>query len=799
MRGRIIVVAAVFLALGVFSVEGAEWLNYSRTCTVPHVAMQGDKVWASIDGGGAAYIDSMGNVAFYTPSDGLIPTEVAALACDSLTVWFGAEGGVCSFNGEIFTTYTAENSGLLINDVTAIAIDGRSLDKYIGTEKGLSVYDGVEWTSYTPYNCDLASPYVSALFVDEDADEVYVGTDFGLSVMNITTGLWRQYKVEHGMVANRVSCITKDDDGDIWIGTYQGVSRFDGANWYSYTAGNGRLCSNYVNGIAASSDGYIWVATDKGLVRIDGSISLFYTVAEHGPLGFTSDNVLSVTCEASGKVYFGTDVGLFVFNGSLFGSYLSAGLASNFINCVTIEDRTTRWIGSDGAGANRMTASALDHFDNLNSGLVSNYITDISSHIEAGKQFEWFGNRAGGLGQSGLSIFDGLGWDAPAPALLTEPSRIIIESDEDEVTIDKWICTPNDGVYRTDETVPGAFDHYMRTGGDLLSDVVHSMAIDDEHLKWFATGEGVSIFDDTSIPVTWSTITTADGLPSDDVHSIVFGGDDTVWFGTDMGVAVRRDDRWTTYQHIDTAAPIISDAVAAMAVEQIGPTCLRWFATEGGLLMFNGTDWSLLKEANSNLPSNNIRDIAIDTGGNKWFCTAGGVAMTGSGAIVDPETAFTVFHSVTPATIASLLSDDVRDVMVDRDNNKWFATDKGVSVYDDADWTHYTVEDDSLCSNDIRALAVDGIGRVFIGTANGFCVVQDGVVTADGPYLAGDDVRSIVIDRNGIAWIATARGVVKATVRHDGASFVVYDQATTHGGLPSDCILDLNIDNESYS
>ncbi|HUT04505.1 MAG TPA: two-component regulator propeller domain-containing protein [bacterium] len=776
MRGRVCFLVALIFTLSVAAAGFAEWINYSQTCDVRHIAVQGSKVWCgTTNGNGAARIDSAGNVAFYTQADGLPSGDITALACDSLTVWFGTDVGLCMFNGEQFETFTRDDSGLLTNSISAIAIDPRTLDKYIGTEIGVSVYDGVNWKSYTPYNSDLASPHVLSLFVDPDTDELFVGTDFGVSVMNISDESWHQYKVQHGLVANRVSSIAKDVDGNYWFGTYQGASRFDGSSWYSYTGTNGRLSSDYVTDIVVSSDGYVWISTDKGLNRIHGSETLVFNVASSGAVGLTTDMGYALGCAASGNVWIGTSGGVLAFDGDEFELHLGDGLGSNYITSIETQGRAAYWFGTRDSGVNRLDSSGMVGY----SGLVSDAISDITSHFEAGRWYEWFG------GANGMTIFDGTNWWNPG--LVMAPFRMAVEFVDPDPEIagdeywNKWVCTQDNGVFVIVGALPSTVTNYTVANSGLVSDTVNSVSVDEGHVKWFGTDQGVSILGPGG---SWSAISVLDGLPSNNVSAIDFASDG-VWFGTDQGVAVRKSDLWTTYQHIAADEPMIEDAFAAMVVENVGGKCIHWFGGQGGLLAFDGDDWTIYKEVNSALLSSDVRDIAIGSAGTKWVCTAGGIASIDSGGS----------FWVTESTIVGLLSNDVRAVLIDPDDNKWFATGGGVSKFDGAGWTNFDVAG-GLCSNDVRDAAIDRVGRVWVGTGNGVCVIDGGAVTLSyntgNSGIASNDVRAIVIDRNGIKWLATDAGVCK----FDGSSWRTYDSSTSVSGLPSDDVLNLYIDSD---
>ena len=75
-----------------------------------------------------------------------------------------------------------------------------------------------------------------------------------------------------GLSSNKVSCICRGSDGFVWIGTNNGLNKFDGYSikpFYSSNKKQFRISSNLIYDIKEGTDGKIWVATDKGLNRID--------------------------------------------------------------------------------------------------------------------------------------------------------------------------------------------------------------------------------------------------------------------------------------------------------------------------------------------------------------------------------------------------------------------------------------------------------------------------------------------------------------------------------------------------
>lgn len=81
---------------------------------------------------------------------------------------------------------------------------------------------------------------------------------------------FENYTVDNGLSDNRITCFLKDHNGFIWIGTENGLNRFDGKRFLIYIQGGAQNISNsYINDIAEDNSGKIWIATQRGLNIID--------------------------------------------------------------------------------------------------------------------------------------------------------------------------------------------------------------------------------------------------------------------------------------------------------------------------------------------------------------------------------------------------------------------------------------------------------------------------------------------------------------------------------------------------
>ena len=99
---------------------------------------------------------------------------------------------------------------------------------------------------------------------------VWAGTTGGAVRWNLSDGSYKKYLCSDGLAHNWVRSIDVDKDGNIWFGTQEGASKFDGNNWTTYTDDDGMGYGNIVYDIAVDHNGNVWVGTYGGVSRFDG-------------------------------------------------------------------------------------------------------------------------------------------------------------------------------------------------------------------------------------------------------------------------------------------------------------------------------------------------------------------------------------------------------------------------------------------------------------------------------------------------------------------------------------------------
>ncbi len=176
---------------------------------------------------------------------------------------------------------------------------------------------------------------------------------------------------DQGMNSSQVLSMLEDQRGNLWFGTYGGVSRYDGKHFTHFTENEG-LSNNRVHSILKDKRGNLWFGTNGGVSRYDpaedgtGGTFTHFTVKE----GLSNNSVRSILEDKSGNLWFGTlGGGVTKFDGDDFTHFtVKEGLSNNGIYSMLEDKNGNLWFGTHGGGVIRYdptedgTGGTFTHF-----------------------------------------------------------------------------------------------------------------------------------------------------------------------------------------------------------------------------------------------------------------------------------------------------------------------------------------------------------------------------------------------------------------------------------------------------
>ncbi len=114
---------------------------------------------------------------------------------------------------------------------------------------------------------DYRPNYVISMLLDQK-NRLWIGTwGGGLSLLDTDTLTFRNFTAKDGLPGNFILSLEADGSGGLWIGTNDGLSRFDGKTFQNFSAING-LKSKFIFSIEATSDHSLWMGSNRSLTRM---------------------------------------------------------------------------------------------------------------------------------------------------------------------------------------------------------------------------------------------------------------------------------------------------------------------------------------------------------------------------------------------------------------------------------------------------------------------------------------------------------------------------------------------------
>ncbi len=618
---------------------------------------------------------------------------------------------------------------------------------------------------------------------------------------------FRRLSTGEGLSDATVEAIVQDRLGFMWFGTADGLNRYDGYGFRTYSHVDGdpsSLSGSYIWDLFVDSRGALWVGTDDGLNRYVAETDSFvgYTMELPAAAGVpTVPGVHELFEDSRSRFWIGSGAGLHRLDRATgrFTHYLRdesdpASLAYNFVETI-LEDRAGRlWVGTQGGlDLWNPESDGFEHFQHDPrdpESLSNNFVRVVYQDREGAI---WVGTEKGlnRMDPARPGRFERLYADPATPGSL--PDDLVWSILEDsEGTL--WIGTDRGGLVAYDRE-RGAFTSYKHdptdpsTLGSNVVSIIYEDAAGDLWTGNYAGGvnylaRGASVFEVFS-----HDPRDAASLNHSSVLALAQDRRGDVWVGTEDGLARfdRAGRRFERYRH-DPADPTTLSAPAVLSIHAT-PEGRLWVGTwAGGLHLRNpstgrferrfprpGTD-----PASGML---HVQDIAEDSSGELWVATFQGLHRLDR----EGNRLASYFHDA--ADPASISHDISWEIHRDRSGRLWIGTHDGLCLRDAARdafdcYSQGPAPNQSLGLNQMQRIYEDGDGLMWLATNGGGLARFDperrvfltSLRAADG--LPSDVVDSVVADGGGDLWLGTNRGLCRFD--RQAGTFTTFDE---HDGL----------------
>ncbi len=280
-------------------------------------------------------------------------------------VWIGTSGGIVRRSSTPATMIPLpQNSAEYTNETIYCDFDGTIW--ITSSTKLFRIRNGIAERFRFPEYPELK---VTAIFRDH-ARNLWIGTD-GSGLFRFGEQGVKQFTKSTGLISDTVRLILEDRNGDIWIGSYGGVTRISGKSIRQFGV-KGDLAYNGVTALFEDRTRDIWVGTYRGISRISKSV----VVSDNAIQALAQEHVWTIDQDAEGTVWIGTSDGLYgVHEGKLVHLTAAQGLANNTIYQILHDPRGNVWLSGPNS-ISQLRATELDQFASGNRDRVSlaNYL-----------------------------------------------------------------------------------------------------------------------------------------------------------------------------------------------------------------------------------------------------------------------------------------------------------------------------------------------------------------------------------------------------------------------------------------
>ncbi|MCE1165862.1 MAG: ATP-binding protein [Bacteroidetes bacterium] len=597
--------------------------------------------------------------------------------------------------------------------------------------------------------------------------------------MNAQVNQYTNFTTENGLSNNTVNCLFQDKYGYLWIGTDNGLNKYDGyvfTGFHSNNSDSTSLSNDFIISVAEDTSGDLWIGTAAGGLNLfDRRSQNFkhFNVVGSGLRPIYLNDIASMSPDDSGNIWIHSRSGrIFLFNctGRTYTDYTQTILGDlnippREINIIHYAGNSVLLIATaDGLVSydiKNKRVEVLRHSDDDPKSICNNFVASI------------FRRRSGelliGTAGSGLQSFD----PVSGKFLTYDISAVVTENTERKIN-----CITED---KENNIIAGKEDeHYI-----------------------------IKIESESGAPVIIRKNSQVFELPPDKIVNVLFVDNNNIlWVGHhNLGLG-----KYNLNPPKFGFLSFNNKITKTEAGRKIMAVCTDdkdnlWMASVDELIFYNPVSEYLKIIDNTSInrkisKGNFISSIVRDYDGNLWIGTEGaGLIKFNTGK----ET--TVVYNSVVNDENGLNSDYIKALYVDRNKTLWIGTsDNGICTFDTKSGIFnaipITYSDFNRINNDnVSVFYEDEAGNMWIGTYNAGLICYnrntDKIIrykfdAGNRNSLSSDKVLSICEDKSGIIWAGTDNGLNEYDVNSGG-----FNHYLRKDGLIYEIINALIVDNRN--
>ena len=610
-----------------------------------------------------------------------------------------------------------------------------------------------------------------------------------LSSQDVITNDIKVYQLEQDLTHNSVISFIQDSKGFMWIGTVNGLNRYNGVDIVSYKNDpkeNTTISNNRVVQMAEDHKGNIWFATENGLSRYDRENDNFvqYHFSYNDETTISSEIVSSVMVDSKGRVWVGCDqLCLYNPNKDNFSRFRSFGEPpakgiNNLISFLFEDSNKDIWfiVPKELHKLNSKTLKLEMIYDGHKYPL-SELDWGFYGMKEDNEGNYWISTDRAGIFKTKfkstdreLELFKDFQGFNYKDILYSHVQQLIIIGDE------IWFSVENKGIYVINNTgkLIKRFINDPADESSVAFNSIWALYADRNERIWMGTWEsGVSILDPYYLKFKhYKYQPGVEGLSLNNVKKFVEDEKGNIWIATDGGglnYFNRNDNTFTVYKHNpDDPTSIGSDAILDLALDDDGNV---WAGTwNGGINVFKGEEEGFYKYNTENCPISSNHSFGILNGGDGKMYIA---SFFGGISIYNMENDTWELHNPDQENSDSLFSSFIFSINQDLNNDLWLSADDFFGVMKENEngenyfisYFHDSEDPTSISGNSICVTFEDNRNNFWVGTTSGLNLMnrEDGTfesfTSRDG--FPDDLINCIEGDNKGNLWIGSNKGLTR--------------------------------------
>lgn len=565
----------------------------------------------------------------------------------------------------------------------------------------------------------LSQATVEAI-IQDNKGYIWIGTNDGLNRYNGDEIIEFKSSVDkkNTIISNYIICLAEDKNNNLWVGTDQGISRINLENYSikNYRKDGNNIPYHSVQSIYVDSKDEVYIGSNKGIYKYDSQLDNFVSIENINNQLYNKD-IFSIIEVDENKIIIGCKKGLNIVDKknntcTIFKTKEEDSTTWGNIQTMMVDDDNKLWVGTSEKGLKiiDLDNNQIVTFKNIdeNQSIKSKSVRDI---IKSSDSTIWLATEEGlvkHLGDGKFYTYTSNEYDNNSLS-----SNIVFSLMQDRTGI-IWAGTYT-GISKFDSSNKiYLYKHNPFNENSISGNVIMGTYEDEDGLIWVGTRDkGLNVIDRKKDKVTRIVGGYKDYNLTTDAINFITGKGQTIWVGTRNGVN-KIDKKNKTIEKYTVENGLVDNNIKSLLLDSKNNL---WIGTTRGLNILD-IETGKITNINERLKKNGLNEPYVqsmyeDSDGIIWI---GGYNDGGLIKFDTEADKITIYYDKEVESSLAV----IRDIKEDKQKNLWIGTNYGIMHFDKKTekFKVYT-EEDGLANNIVYGVLFDENQNLWLSTNNG--------------------------------------------------------------------------------